>query len=75
MLGNNKDVGLDCYGKDCILPFVDCGEFIDIVIELSKYGVKVWGLFAKQKDENGGVVMESIGLYIVKQLLKIFIDL
>lgn len=74
MLGDDKGVGLDGHGKDCVLPFVDGGEFVDVAIELGKCGVEVRGLFAKQGDENGGVVVEGVGLYVVERLPEVFVS-
>ena len=68
-------MGLNGHGEDCVLPFVDCKEFVDIAIELGKRGVKVQGLFAKQEDKNGEVTVEGIGPHIVEQLPKVFVGL
>lgn len=35
--------------------------------------MEVRDLFAEKKDKNGGVVVKSVSLYLVKRLAKVFI--
>lgn len=62
------------HGKNCVLLFVEGKEFIDSAIEHGKYKVEIWSLFAKQRDSNSGVVIEGVGLYVVEQVLKVFVS-
>lgn len=48
--------------------FIDSGEFVNFDIELGKYGVEIWGFFTKSKNKNSGIIVETVGIYIVKQL-------
>lgn len=73
MLGDNKCVDLNGYGENCVLPFVDSREFVNICIKLAKCEVEVRSLFTKQKDKNSGAVVESVGPQIIKQLFKVFV--
>lgn len=47
--------------------FIDGGEFVNVDIELGKCGVKIWGFFTKPKNKNSGIIVETVGIYIVKQ--------
>ncbi len=73
MLGDDVSVGLNGHRGDCILPLVDCGELVDVAVELGEGDVEVRGLFAQQGDKDGGVVVEGIRPYVVERLAKIFV--
>ncbi len=55
------------------MPLVDCGELVDVDVELGKGGVEVWGLFAEQGDTDGGIVVEGIRPYVVEGLSKVLV--
>ena len=73
MLGNNKGVGLNGHRKDRVLPLVQCGELIDVGVELGEGGVDVRDLPAEEGNKDGGVVVKGVGLYLVKRLAQVFI--
>lgn len=54
------------------MPLVDCGELVNIAIELGKGGVEVRGFFAKQGDKDSGIVVEGICPHVVEGLPKVF---
>ena len=55
------------------MPLIDCGELVDVAVELGEGGVEVRGLFAEQKDKDGGVVVETLRLYVVERLPKVLV--
>lgn len=66
MLSNNTRIGLNDHGENCVFSFVDDGKFVDISIELGKSGIEIQSLFAKQENENSGVIMEEVGPYVIE---------
>lgn len=68
-------MGLDSHHKDCFLPLVHCGKLVNIAIELGKSRVKGRSFLAKQRNENGGVVVESISPHLVERLAEVFLGL
>ncbi len=73
LLGNDKGVGLDAHRKDRFLLLVHCGKLVDVGIELDEGRVDVRDLPAKERNEDGGVFMEGVGLHLVKRLAKVLI--
>lgn len=55
------------------MPLVHYRELVDIGVKLGKSKVKVWSLLAKQKNEDGDVVVEGMGLHLVKKLAEVFV--
>ncbi len=74
LLGNNKCVGLDGHREDRLLPPVHLGELVDVGVEHGEGGVEVRDLYAKEENEDGGVVVEGVGPHLVKRLAKVLID-
>ncbi len=73
LLGKNKGVGLDGHREDCLLPLVHFGELVDVCVELGEGEVEVRDPSAEKGNENGSLVVESVGLHLVKRLAKVFI--
>lgn len=55
------------------MPLVDRQELVNIGVELGEGGVKVRGLFSKERNEDDSIVVESISPDLVEGLTKIFI--
>ncbi len=68
-----QPVGLDSHREDCLLPLVDCGELVDVDVELGEGGVEVRGLFAEQGDKDGGIVVEGIRSHVVERFPKVLV--
>ena len=55
------------------MPLVHLGELVDVGVELGEGGVEVRDLPAEKENENGNLVVESVGQHLVKRLAKVFI--
>ncbi len=66
-------MGLDGHREDRLLLLVHCRKLVDDGVELGEGGVEVRDLPAEEGNEDGGVVVKGVGLYLLKRLAKVLI--
>ncbi len=66
-------MGLDGHREDRLLPLKHYRELVDVGVELGESREEGRDLFAEERNEDGGVVVESVGLHLVKRLAKVLI--
>lgn len=55
------------------MPLVYFEKLINITMELGESRVKVWGFFAKQKNDDSRVIIKSISSHLVERLAEVFV--
>ena len=66
-------MGLDGHREDRLFPLINCGELVDVRVELGVGGVEIRDLADEERNEDGGVVVEGVGPHLVKRLDKVLI--